>query len=298
MDVHELASYRYQLEQVEELLANDPNNAEMLKLKKDLQDLINLSTELVGASQATTSKSATASSRPSTATASKKSSGEDEEEVDALLKRTEISLSQRPISLPDDVAIYADDVPLSKWSVGDRIRARYKGDGKLYTARVVSVGGTDAAPIYSVVFKGYEDKPEIVAHADTRRLMGAKTAGGHGPKTPNGPTTISASTSVVRKREAKSNENDEDSKRLKGSSARKLRQAEQRERQQAWLKFASGTSVSKKKSKKISILNKKSMFSTPDNPNGRVGVIGSGKPMTQFNQRHRHVYVPEKESDV
>ncbi|RKP07189.1 hypothetical protein THASP1DRAFT_17437 [Thamnocephalis sphaerospora] len=245
MDAEELASYRYQLEQVDGLLAEDPDNAEMLKLKRDLEDLIALSADLVGSASA------------------------------------EPPAPQRPISLPDDVALDADEIPRGKWAVGDRIRAKYKGDGKLYSARVVSVGGSDMAPVYSVTFKGYEgDAPEIVAHTDTRRLMGVKTSGGHA----NGPLS-------PRQKRSADDENDEDGKRLKGTAGRRQRQTQQRERQAAWLKFAGGGNSKKaKKTTAASILNKKSMFATPDNPHSRVGVVGSGRPMTQFGTRGRHVY--------
>ncbi|KAI8929140.1 hypothetical protein BC831DRAFT_444854, partial [Entophlyctis helioformis] len=90
---------------------------------------------------------------------------------------------------------------------------------------------------------------------------------------------------------------------------------EQLDKQQAWLKFATagvkkkgGPSPSSSSSAaspaatapsgvlasaigaKVSgalvmPLQRKSMFSTPDDPNARVGVIGSGRPMTAFSGR-------------
>ncbi|KAI9591504.1 hypothetical protein BDF19DRAFT_454855 [Syncephalis fuscata] len=195
-----------------------------------------------------------------------------DEEVDVLLRRMEADLSSRPITMPDDERSL--DAPRAKWVVGDRIQARYKNDGKLYSARVVSVGGSDAAPVYSVVFKGYEgDAPEIVAHADTCPLLSAKTAGGDRPKKRSAPEPITG---------------EEAEKKIKGTAARKMRQQEQRERQQSWLSFASGGK--KKAVKKTGAINKKSIFATPDNGQGRVGVVGSGRPMTQFGNRNKHVY--------
>ncbi|OWF54268.1 survival of motor neuron-related-splicing factor 30-like [Mizuhopecten yessoensis] len=43
-----LATYRLQLQQVEASLANDADNEDLLKLKKDLQEVIDLTSELVG----------------------------------------------------------------------------------------------------------------------------------------------------------------------------------------------------------------------------------------------------------
>ncbi|CAG8492854.1 4952_t:CDS:2, partial [Cetraspora pellucida] len=62
-------------------------------------------------------------------------------------------------------------------------------------------------------------------------------------------------------------------------------------KQKTWLAFASGPAVAPgKKTTKTKRLvqppiNKRSIFATPENPEGKVGVVGSGKPMTQFQQR-------------
>ncbi|GES94681.1 hypothetical protein GLOIN_2v1633572 [Rhizophagus clarus] len=62
-------------------------------------------------------------------------------------------------------------------------------------------------------------------------------------------------------------------------------------KRKSWLAFASGSAMAPgKKTTKTKRLvqppiNKKSIFATPENPEGKVGVVGSGKPMTQFQQR-------------
>ncbi|CAG8804898.1 30289_t:CDS:2 [Gigaspora margarita] len=71
---------------------------------------------------------------------------------------------------------------------------------------------------------------------------------------------------------------------------------EQVAKQKTWLAFASGTAVAPgKKTTKTKRLvqppiNKRSIFATPENPEGKVGVVGSGKPMTQFQQRGKHIF--------
>ncbi|KAJ3049806.1 hypothetical protein HK097_009208, partial [Rhizophlyctis rosea] len=79
----------------------------------------------------------------------------------------------------------------------------------------------------------------------------------------------------------------------------KAKDNEQVQKQQAWLAFATGKSTGKTKTKAAAspatpapLLAKKkaSIFATPDDPNAKVGVVGSGKPMTQFVQRGKHVY--------
>ncbi|XP_060066137.1 survival of motor neuron-related-splicing factor 30-like [Ylistrum balloti] len=47
-----LATYKLQLQQVEASLTNDADNEDLLKLKKDLQEVIDLTTELVGQQKA------------------------------------------------------------------------------------------------------------------------------------------------------------------------------------------------------------------------------------------------------
>ena len=46
--VNQLANYRLQLGQVEAALTGDPENEELLNLKKDLDEIIGITQELVG----------------------------------------------------------------------------------------------------------------------------------------------------------------------------------------------------------------------------------------------------------
>ena len=84
-----------------------------------------------------------------------------------------------------------------------------------------------------------------------------------------------------------------------GVAKKANRESSHKIKQNAWKQFAQGAaaqqsaSLTKKKSgSKPSVLhfNRKSMFSTPDDPNARVGVIGSGKPMTRFQNRSKHLF--------
>ncbi|KAI8853878.1 hypothetical protein BC829DRAFT_439665 [Chytridium lagenaria] len=65
-------------------------------------------------------------------------------------------------------------------------------------------------------------------------------------------------------------------------------ETEHQKKQNAWKSFATGGK--KTALKTAPPLKKQSMFATPDDPNARVGVIGSGKPMTHFEQRGKHIY--------
>lgn len=48
MAAEELASYQFQLEQVEDALSKDPDSQELKKLQSDLKDLISLYSQLAG----------------------------------------------------------------------------------------------------------------------------------------------------------------------------------------------------------------------------------------------------------
>jgi len=68
--------------------------------------------------------------------------------------------------------------------------------------------------------------------------------------------------------------------------------AEQVSKQAAWQKFAK---KGEKKGVVIAGLQGKSIFQTPDNPHGRVGVTGSGKGMSDPVQRIKHKFAADEE---
>mmetsp|Transcript_50972 Transcript_50972/g.75632 ORF Transcript_50972/g.75632 Transcript_50972/m.75632 type:complete len:225 (-) Transcript_50972:508-1182(-) len=83
-------------------------------------------------------------------------------------------------------------------------------------------------------------------------------------------------------------------KALKRKWKSRVVEVERREKQKSWQDFVSGSGGSKKKSKKrglagVDKLNKKkSIFRTEDGMNAKVGVIGSGKSMTEYTKRAKH----------
>jgi len=55
---------------------------------------------------------------------------------------------------------------------GDPIQARYT-DGKFYPARLTTIGGSADAPVYTVIFTGY-DQTELVGKSDVKALSESK----------------------------------------------------------------------------------------------------------------------------
>ncbi|KAJ1731104.1 hypothetical protein LPJ61_002697 [Coemansia biformis] len=132
------------------------------------------------------------------------------------------------------------------WQIGDTCEARYK-DGKYYPARVVAVR---AHGVYQVTFVGYSDIQEV-AGSEMRAAAG-------GGKRARGAKGVAGSGKVGKQHKGKT----------RGGVAASG--------QQSWLKFA-------KESKKLraKAINDKSIFKSPDTADGKVGVVNSGKGMTQ-----------------
>ncbi|KAI9229880.1 MAG: hypothetical protein DHS80DRAFT_13241 [Piptocephalis tieghemiana] len=269
MDASELETYQYQLSQVEEVLSLDPGNEDMIRLKKDLTDLIDLKPQDSLSSSGTTTKQR---SSPSPAT--------------SIPSQPNLSPQSRGITPEGPKKSYrgsaipgAEERATRLWKAGDRVVAKWKADGCWYPARVMSVGGSDASRIYSVQFQGYSTT-EIVPQADTR--VWEKSG------RPSRSTSLSSSPVTTTDPRGE----------VKRKKTGNKRFGETVSKQKAWLAFASGgkgggiksskpsSASSKLGSKKPNILNRTSMFAS--NPDGKVGVVGSGKPMTQFVERGKH----------
>ncbi|KAI9031957.1 hypothetical protein CLU79DRAFT_694227 [Phycomyces nitens] len=176
-------------------------------------------------------------------------------------KRSNSSSFTNPIlSTPISTALKSN-----QFTVGQEVMAKYAGDGEFYRATISAIGGADQ--VFSVIFRGYQDN-ELVKSEDIKALDNKKRQGifEETPKQPLAPP--------------------KKKKKEKTPGVKKVNETEVKKN--AWLNFASGSD--KKKKKVAAPINKKSIFKTPDNPEGRVGVVGSGRGMTTFQQRGKHVY--------
>lgn len=158
------------------------------------------------------------------------------------------------------------------WSAGDECLAKYSGDGGWYPARINSVAGSAEKRAYSIVFKNYNTTEQVEASSLK-------------PLPPNHNLQPSA------KRKAKEEEEEEkERKRKKNEKKLETRAAkakEQVQKQASWQKFAK---KSEKKGVHIAGMAGTSIFKTPDNPLGRVGVTGSGKGMTEYQSKGKHKF--------
>lgn len=136
-----------------------------------------------------------------------------------------------------------------EFSVDQEVMARWSGDGQFYKATITAIGGADQ--VFSVKFKGYSES-EFVNAEDIKPIIDKKRVGifenveGPKKKKKDNSAVVAKDTSVP-------------------SVPKKKKAVEFENKKNAWLNFATGTS----KKKKTTPINKKSIFKTPDNPEGK-----------------------------
>ncbi|KAI9060156.1 hypothetical protein FKP32DRAFT_1595545 [Trametes sanguinea] len=238
MDKSDLETYQVQLSQVELALSADPENTELISLRSELKELIELTQAAIAQQEAAASSSkAEASKKSASASASNASSSK-------------------------------------VWAAGDECLAKYSGDGQWYPARIASVGGSAENRVYSIVFKGYNNT-ELVNSSQIKTLP------------PNYKAEMPASTKRKLSKEEEEERERKKRKNEKKLEAKAAKAKEQQEKQQSWQKFAK---KSEKKGIHIAGVSGTSIFKTPDNPLGKVGVTGSGKGMTGVAPRTKHKF--------
>ncbi|KAJ7619099.1 hypothetical protein DFH06DRAFT_1235291 [Mycena polygramma] len=240
MEKADLETYQVQLSQVDLAISSDPDNAELVSLRSELKELIELTKTAIAAQAEVASSSKAESSRKNTSSA-----------------------------------------PTHTWSAGDECLAKYSGDGSWYPARITSVGGSTDNRVYSVVFKGY-NTTEQVKSSEVK------------PMPANHAFVVPASN---KRKLTKAEEDEREKKKKKNEKkveAKAAKAKEQTAKQATWQKFAK---KSEKKGVHIAGVAGTSIFKTPDNPLGRVGVTGSGKGMTEVAVQAKHKFALNEDHD-
>merc|ERR1712061_592707 len=111
MSESELSTYQLQLQQVEAALTSDPANSELLKLKTDLEQVINLTKTLIEQQVA--------------------KSNEDEEEEETAPSSSSGSGTKRKF--------HEEFTPVKHWQVGEQCQALWRKDGNYYEATVSEI---------------------------------------------------------------------------------------------------------------------------------------------------------------
>jgi len=204
-------------------------------------------------------------------------------ELQELIQLTQTALSQAEAAASKNDGgrkSAALSTPTQSWSAGDECLAKYSGDGAWYPARITSIGGATENRVYSIVFKGY-NSTELVKGSEIKP-MPANYANITGPT--SNKRKLTKVEEEEREKKKKKNEKKLESKAAKAK--------EQMVKQATWQKFAK---KSEKKGIHIAGVAGTSIFKTPDNPLGRVGVTGSGKGMTDVFVPGKHKFSRDEE---
>jgi len=243
----DLNTYNLQLQQVEAALTTDPDNEELITLKGDLQQVIDLTADLIASQLG----------------GGRKEETDEDGEAAQSKKKQEASSSKKSKSrwtAADPI------IPVKPWQVGEHCQAIYSGDSQFHDAVIEEIT-TDGE--VSVSFKGY--KGLFVTSLGLLKL----------PE--SGPTTVHHVGKNKREKQKQDKEYLKEKKRKKQEKMAEMEAAREKEKSK-WQGFSS-----KAFGKKGFV--KKSIFKTPENDHGRVGVgtCGiSGQDMTGYSHAAKY----------
>ncbi|KAL8172288.1 hypothetical protein V2J09_024092 [Rumex salicifolius] len=300
LNIDELASnlstYKEQLQQgfsfndelrsghVKMLLVDEPGNSEYVDMAKELQEVIALTEELLAtAKQSDKSKFATSSS----AMQSFDGSFEYEDQIGILEQH-------------------------QKFPIGAKVQAVYSEDGEWYDATVEAHTPNG----YYVTYIEWGNKEEVdpanvrpVQDEAVDALVVAEKQAEATKLALKRKIAQAAAVSEFQERSlpAKLQINPDDPEDVKATKRKKIHafkskvrfeklEVAQNKRQNAWQQFQ----TAKGRSKKVGFFSgrkKESIFKSPDDPHGKVGVTGSGKGITDFQKREKHLHLKEGNID-
>ncbi|CAD0095409.1 unnamed protein product [Aureobasidium mustum] len=266
----------------------DYERNQMLAEVPDLEDALAMKAEIVALLQDVDSRIAALKPEPSASKPEPAQSSEkwSKENHPAFRK-------QAPTAAP---AVEEKKAPIS-FKVNDTVLAKYAGDKQFYEARIISVTGSSAAPIYTVNFKGYSGT-ETLRQEHLRPLPTASSSTSQKRKADGSPavsvpSTPTVSTPIPGVISAEANINpalasaakrdqikplDGDKKPPKKVKTSKALESSKNN----WKSWQSKASTGKA----AKVVQKESMFRTGEAPTAR----GSGQTMRKDVERTRHNY--------
>ncbi|KAJ9174850.1 hypothetical protein P3X46_013451 [Hevea brasiliensis] len=268
-----LSTYKEQLHNVRQLLADDPHNSEYVDMEKELNEVIALTEELL-----------------------------------ATAKQNEISGSDIGPETSASPGLHQpkDSVGMSsgheKFPVGAKVQAVWSEDGDWYDATIEALTPNG----YYVSYDGWGNKEEVdpanVRPVEFNALLEAER---DAEATKQAIKRKIAQAAFVdfesRSLPSKLRINADDPEDVKSAKRKKIHafkskvrfeqlEVAQNKRQNAWQQFQT-TKGSSKKVGFFSGRKRESIFKSPDDPNGKVGVTGSGKGLTEFQKREKHLHL-------
>lgn len=288
LSVEELASnlstYKDQLREVRKFIKEKKDDAgisEYVDMEKELQEVITLTEELLATANPSESAQNDVGLSPPNYSA-----GVHSEALDDLSQSHE------------------------KFAVGTKVQAVYSEDGEWYNATIEGL-----TPIgYFVSYEGWGNKEEVDP-ANVRALdVEAADALGQAEKEAEATKMAlkrkveQAATSdyQIRSLPTKLKIDPNDPEDVKAAKRKKIHAFKskarfeqldftQNKRQNAWQQFQ----TTKGKAKKVGFFSgrkKESIFKSPEDHRGKVGVTGSGKGLTDFQRREKHLHLKDGSS--
>ncbi|XP_042395886.1 survival of motor neuron-related-splicing factor 30-like isoform X2 [Zingiber officinale] len=272
LSIEELASnlstYKDQLREIKKILADDPGNSEYIDMEKELEEVIALTEELLTTAKPT-----------------------DFHRLDSVAS---------PNTHFDGTS---HSKPYGTFPVGTKVQAVWSEDGEWYDATIESITPNGYFVSYEVWgnteevdFANVRPVEEVNALLEAEREAEATRQAIKRKIAQAAITDFQARTLPAKLRIDPNDPDDvKAAKRKKIHSFKSKVRSEQLEvaqnkRQNAWQQFQSA----KGKTKKIGFFSgrkRESIFKSPDDPNGKVGVIGSGKGLTEFQKREKHLHL-------
>ncbi|CAK9177706.1 unnamed protein product [Ilex paraguariensis] len=287
LNVEELASnlstYKEQLQQVRKLLDDDPGNSEYADMEKELGEVIALTEELLATAKQNdnsgldiqTSSDASHSLRHSAGT-------------------SPYNRDSRTISDHFD-----------KFPVGTKVQAVWSEDGEWYDATIEALTPNG----YYVRYDGWGNNEEVdpanirpVEEGAVNSLLEAEREAEATKQALKRKVAQAAATDFQsRSLPAKLRIEPDDPEDVKVAKRKKIHlykskmrieqlEVTQNKRQNDWQQFQ----TTKGRAKKIGFFSgrkRESIFKSPDDPFGKVGVTGSGKGLTDFQKREKHLHL-------
>ncbi|KAK9812102.1 hypothetical protein WJX73_006622 [Symbiochloris irregularis] len=277
-----LTEYNSQLQQVEQLLLAEPENQEYAEIFQSLTEVIDLTKELLREAQQTTEPSSSAgpSSRPQAVTTTA---------PQILLPSILPPQVASQIRAAQQKAALSGQAPPA-WAIGAKCHALY-ADGQHYEGNVT---GVTAAGNFIVHFAQFNQDEEVIqANIGPPPEVQEVYQGVAAPR--RNKVEEAPSVGEMPKWLAVKDTDDDKTRnrkrKLQKSFKSKMRfqqlDMEVKNRQSSWLNFKKGKGA-KKKTGFLSGRQKESMFSVPEGLDSKVGVIGSGKGMTESINTGRH----------
>ncbi|KAK4424452.1 Survival of motor neuron-related-splicing factor 30 [Sesamum alatum] len=277
-----LSTYKDQLQQVRKLLNDEPKNSEFLDMEKELVEVIQLTEELLATAKQSDSSSGLGTGTSGEASPSPYLSGS--------------SFHVKSGAATDDG---------DKFSVGTKVQAVWSEDGEWYDATIEALTPNG----YYVSYDEWGNKEEV--DPDNVRPIQEDSAD---PLLEAEKIAVATKEALKRKIAQAATKDFQpwtvpqklqidpsDPEDVKAAKRKKIhafkskmrmeaKEVTQNKRQNAWQQFQ----TTKGRAKKVGFFSgrkRESIFKSPDDPFGKVGVTGSGKGLTEFQKREKHLHL-------